>query len=61
MIGEYPFEWSKSEGRYGYLSREESAEFDEIKNSDDPKDKRIVELLEESAESCRADHCSCRY
>jgi hypothetical protein len=44
-----------SEGYY-YLSKEDSDLYDSLRDSDDPKDKKIVEMLLDKAKASRAAH-----
>jgi len=46
----------KGEGYY-YLSKKDSDLYDSLKDSDDPKDKQVVDLILDKAEACCAEHC----
>ena len=46
---------------YYYLSKEDSSRLDELKDSDDPKDQKIVRLILDKAEASRSAHCASRY
>jgi len=52
---------SKLDNCYEYLNKEDSALFDSIKDSSDPKDIQIKKLLIDKAGACRAAHCNSRY
>ena len=54
-IGEHPFEWSKSEGRYGYLSKDDSELFDITECE------TIKRLLLDKAKASLASHCASHY
>ena len=64
MLDEYELEHSNYNGRidrYHYLSDEDSDLYNELKDSDDSKDKQIVALILDKARACRAAHCACSY
>ena len=48
---------SKMTGRWAYMSERESDRYDEVKDSTDPKDIEIKELLEQLAMNSWAAHC----
>jgi hypothetical protein len=48
-------------GGYYYLSREDSDLYDEAKDSDDEKDKQIVKLILQKAQTCRGAHVNSNY
>jgi hypothetical protein len=56
-VGEFTLEKSiwPDEGYY-YLSKEDSDLYDELKDSDAPKDRQIVRLILDKAKSSRAAH-----
>ena len=47
--------------QYNYLSTKDSILYDEIKDSDDPKDKQIAQLILDKADKCYAEHCRSAY
>ena len=47
--------------QYDYMSVADSKLYDEVKDSDDPKDKHIKRLLEDKARESMAAHAQCRY
>jgi len=42
--------------RFQYLGRSDSRLYKQVKDSDDPKDRKIKKLLEDKALGCRYDH-----
>ena len=59
---EFKLEKSMFEGdRYYYLSKEDSDMYDKLKDSDDPKDKVIVNMILDKAKASRSAHCRQRY
>lgn len=50
----------EGEGYY-YLSKEDSDLYDKVKDSDDPKDIKIKDLILDKARASRAEHCASRY
>ena len=51
--------WDKKQ--YNYMSLEDSELYDELKNSDDPKDKKICELILDKAKASHTAHCMMTY
>ena len=47
--------------RYYYLSKEDSALYDSVKDSKDPKDLQIKKLIINKAARSRAAHCASKY
>ena len=47
--------------QYDHMSVEDSKLYDEVKDSDDPKDKQLKRLLEDKARASMAAHAQCRY
>jgi len=45
--------------QYDYLSVADSRRYDELKDSEDPKDQEIIKLIMDKAKSSRASHCAC--
>jgi hypothetical protein len=45
--------------QYDYLSVEDSKRYDELKDSNNPLEQEIVQMIMKKAESSRASHCSC--
>ena len=43
--------------QYNYLSAKDSILYDEIKDSDDPKDKQIAQFILDKADKCYVEHC----
>jgi len=59
---DFKLEKSMFEGdRYCYLSKEDSDIYDRLKDSDDPKDKIIVNMILDKAKASRSAHCLSRY
>lgn len=47
--------------QYYYLSLEDSIRYDEVKDSDDPRDQEIAALILDKARASHAAHCASRY
>ena len=47
--------------QYDYLSLEDSRLYDQVKDSDDPKDQAIKRLILDKAMASRADHVASKY
>lgn len=45
--------------QYNYLSVDDSKRYDELKDSEDPRDQEIVKLIMDKAKSSKASHCAC--
>jgi hypothetical protein len=50
-----------SPNRYDYLSEEDSKLYDEVKDSQDPKDKQIKKLLIDKLNACQGAHINSVY
>ena len=61
MKKQFKLEKNDSGKGYYYLNEKDSVRYDELKGSDDPKDKEIVELILDKAKASRAAHCAIRY
>jgi len=51
--------WDKKQ--YNYLTKADSVRYDEVKDSQDPKDQEIKGLILQKAASSRASHCASTY
>lgn len=51
--------WDKEQ--YAYMSLEDSKLYDELKDSDNPKDQKICQLILDKAKASWSDHCNMTY